>query len=136
MPNELPLNLLISWALFFAFFNVHMKHSSNFQGASQKMEVALMLSTLLGSLTFFGLLIYYFLNVSWYWPFVIFIFGGFVGVTVTKIFLSICNAIQEVILNDNEDDPSIGFLALTFISFLGWPLSSYWVFTVIDGIQT
>lgn len=132
MPNELPLDLLISWAMFYGFFNIHIKHQTSSHKRSEKLDLALMISILLASLTFLGLLIIYFIKVSWYWPFVIFIFGGVLGVILTKVFLSICNALQQVIITDgSEYDTSIGYVILIFSSFIIWPLSAYWFFSLL-----
>jgi len=132
MPNELSLDLLISWAIFYGFFNIHIKHQTSSYKISEKLDLALMISILLALTTSFGLLIFYFIKVSWYWPFVLFMFGGSLGVILTKVFLGICNALQQLIItNGSEYDTSIGYVILIFTSFIIWPLSAYWFFNIL-----
>ena len=103
----MPLPLIISWLLFFGFLNTHQRHAMHFQGASQGYLLALQASVILGSLVGLGLLVYYFTQVSWYWPLVLFIVGSLIG----GLFFGFLDA-------------KIGTLGMSLISFLGWPASA------------
>ena len=79
MPISMPLSLAIAWVLFFGFLNTHQRYANSFIGESQNFLLALLTSVLLGTLVGLGLLVYYFIHVSWYWPFVLFFLSSFVG---------------------------------------------------------
>ncbi|MBD3343041.1 MAG: hypothetical protein GF353_28345 [Candidatus Lokiarchaeota archaeon] len=118
MNSSMPLSLIISWLLFFGFLNTHQRHAKNFQGASRGYLLALQVSIFLGSLVGLGLLVYYFIQVSWYWPLVLFVVGSLIG----GFFFGFL-------------DIKIGTLGMSFISFLGWPASAIWIFFIIRGLQ-
>lgn len=107
MNSSMPLPIIISWLLFFGFLNTHQRHAKRFQGASQRYLLALQASLILGSLVGLGLLVYYFIQVSWYWPLVLFVVGSLIG----GLFFGFL-------------DVKIGTLVMSLISFLGWPASA------------
>ena len=117
MNSSMPLMLIISWILFFGFLNTHQRHTSHFQGASQGYLLALQASVILGSLIGLGLLVYYFVQVSWYWPLLLFVVGSLIG----GIFFGFLDA-------------KIGTLGMSLI-FLGWPASAIWTFFIIRGLH-
>jgi hypothetical protein len=118
MLSSLPIQLLIAWVLFFGFVNTHQRHARNFQGASQGFLLCLNASVILGSLVGLGLLIYYFIQVSWYWPLVLFAVGSLIG----GLFFGFL-------------DIKIGTLGISLVSFIGWPASAVWAFFIIKGLR-
>jgi len=118
MDSSIPLSLIISWILFFGFVNTHQRHAMRFQGASQGYLLALQASVVLGSLVGLSLLIYYFIQVSWYWPLVLFVVGSLIG----GLFFGFL-------------DGKIGVLGMSFVSFIGWPASAIWAFFIIRGLN-
>lgn len=118
MNSSIPLSLVISWVLFFGFVNTHQRHAMHFQGASQGYLLALQASFILGSLVGLGLLVYYFIQVSWYWPLVLFVVGSIIG----GLFFGFLEA-------------KIGTLGMSLISFIGWPASAVWAFSIIQGLH-
>jgi len=80
MTDSLPLSLIMSWVVFFGFVNTHQRHAHSFQGASQGYFLALQASVIIGSLVGLGLLCYYFMQVVWYWPIVLFLVGSLVDI--------------------------------------------------------
>ena len=79
MFSSLPISLIISWILFFGFLNTHQRHAAHFKGASKGYHIALQISVILGSLVGLGLLVYYFLQITWYWPIVLFVIGSLIS---------------------------------------------------------
>lgn len=118
MANSMPLSLIIAWVVFFGFVNTHQRHAMRFRGASQGYLLALQASVLLGSLVGLGLLGYYFMQVAWYWPLVLFMVGSLVG---GLLFWFI--------------DGKIGQLGMSMFAFIGWPASAVWAFLIIRGLH-
>lgn len=118
MNSSMPIPLIISWVFFFGFLNTHQRHAGHFQGASQGYLLALQASVILGCLVGLGLLVYYFIQVSWYWPLVLFIVGSLIG----GIFFGFLDA-------------KIGTFGMSLISFLGWPASAIWTLFIIRGLN-
>ncbi|MDZ7696039.1 MAG: hypothetical protein U5R49_03610 [Deltaproteobacteria bacterium] len=117
MNSSMPLPLIISWLLFFGFLNTHQRHARHFQGASQGYLLALQASVILGCLVGLGLLVYYFIQVSWYWPIVLLVVGSLVGGFLFGFL-----------------DVQIGTLGMSIIS-LGWPALAIWAFFIIRGLH-
>ncbi|MCY0855752.1 hypothetical protein [Cupriavidus sp. D39] len=85
-------------------------HLRNFRGRSQVFGFVLGLSALAGTLTGLAYLGYYGWTVAWWAPLVIFVIGllaSFTGVLVERI---------------------VGTLPLSLAAFLGWPVSTYFMF--------
>ena len=118
MGNSMPLSLVAAWVVFFGFVNTHQRHAMHFRGASQGYLLGLQASVLLGSLVGLGLLVYYFMQVAWYWPIVLFTVGSLVGGLLFGVL-----------------DVKIGQLAMSMIAFVGWPASAVWAFLIIHGIH-
>lgn len=116
IANSMPLSLIISWSLFFNFINTHQRHADRYQGASQAYFFALQVSFVIGCFVGLGLLIYYFMQVSWYWPLVLFLLGTISGVLFG--FLEV----------------KIGIVGLSLFSFIGWPASAIWTFLIIKDL--
>ncbi len=74
MAESIPISLIIAWIIFFGFLNTHQRHAKDFRGSSQNYLLTLNASVLLGRLVTIGLLVYYFMQVAWYWPIALFIF--------------------------------------------------------------
>ena len=118
MTDSLPPSLIISWVVFFGFVNTHQRHARSFRGASQGYLFALQASVLLGSLVGLGLLGYYFTQVAWYWPLVLFMVGSLVGGLLFGFL-----------------DGKIGQLGMSMFAFIGWPASAVWAFLIIRGLH-
>ena len=118
MNSSIPLSLIISWILFFGFLNTHQRHAIRFQGASKSYLLALWVSLILGILVGLGLLIYYLIQVPWYWPLVLFIVGSLISGFLFAFL-----------------DTSIGMLGMSFVSFIGWPVSAIWTFFIIRSLN-
>ncbi len=118
MGNSMPFMLVVAWFIFFGFVNTHQRHAMNFRGESQAYLLGLQASVLLGSLVGLGLLVYYFMQVAWYWPIVLFAVGSLVGGLLFGVL-----------------DVKIGQLAMSMIAFVGWPASAIWAFLIIHGIH-
>lgn len=70
MYDQLPLQLVLGWALLFAFFCAQHQHermikTSQIQATSSLLR-ALEISGVLAMVSMVGILIYYFINVRWY----------------------------------------------------------------------
>ena len=118
MANSMPLSLIIAWVVFFGFVTTHQRHAMRFRGASQGYLLALQASVLLGSLVGLGLLGYYFMQVAWYWPLVLFMVGSLVGGLLFGFL-----------------DGKIGQLGMSMFAFIGWPASAVWAFLIIRGLH-
>jgi hypothetical protein len=118
MPISMPLTLVIAWVLFFGFINTHQRHANSFKGESQSYLLALHASVLLGTLVGLGLLIYYFIQVAWYWPFALFFLGSLAGGILFGTL-----------------DAKINPLILSIVGFIAWPLAALWGFYVISNLQ-
>ena len=117
MPSSLPIDLIAAWVLIFGSVSTHQRHASNFRGASQSFAGVLQASTLIGTLAGLGLLIYYFFQVSWYWPLVLFALGGLLGGIVFGLL-----------------DVKISQPAMSILAFLSWPVGALWAFFIIRAI--
>ena len=118
MDNPMPWSLITAWVVFFGFVNTHQRHAMHFRGASQCYLLALQASVLLGSLVGLGLLGYYFTQVVWYWPIVLFVAGSLVGGLLFGVL-----------------DVKIGQLGMSMLAFVGWPASAVWAFLIIHGLH-
>jgi hypothetical protein len=114
MSHSLPWLLFLAWVFFSGFVDTHRRHAANFHGSSQGFLVALSASAILGWVVGFGLLIYYFVRVAWYWPLVLLVLGGTVGAFLFGIL-----------------DRLIGQLILSLFAFLGWPAAALWAFLIV-----
>jgi hypothetical protein len=117
MQASLPISLIIAWCVFLGFLQVHSQHYSKFKGTSQSFLQALSISLFLGVPIGFGLLIYYFVQVAWYWPLVL-------------LFISLIGAIFFGII-----EAAIGSLTVSLIGFVGWPAAAVWLFFIIRGLN-
>lgn len=118
MPSSLPFVLVVAWSLFFGFLSTHQRHASHFRGSSQGFFLALNLSVILGSLVGLGLFIYYFTQVTWYWPIALIIGGSIVG---GLLFGAL--------------DVLFGALTLSLLAFIGWPSAAAWAFLIVRGLE-
>jgi hypothetical protein len=114
----MPFVLIIAWVIFFGFVNTHQRHAMHFQGASRGYLLALQASVLLGSLVGLGILGYYFTQVAWYWPIVMFVAGSLVGGLLFGFL-----------------DIKVGQLGMSMLAFIGWPASAAWAFAIIHGLH-
>lgn len=116
MSSALPIELALAWTIFFGSVSTHQRHASNFHGASQGIAAALKLSTVLGALVGFTLLLYYFTRVSWYWPIILFAVG------------SIAGGLLFGLLDKVTPQPT-----LSLLSFFIWPAAAIWTFVILRG---
>jgi hypothetical protein len=114
----MPFALVLAWTLFFGFVNTHQRHAAGFRGASATFRLALQASVLLGSLVGLGLLIYYFTQVAWYWPVVVFLAGSLAGGLVFGLL-----------------DAKLGQLPISLLAFVGWPAAAVWTYFIINALQ-
>ncbi len=117
MPSSLPLELIAAWVLFFGSVSTHQRHASNFRGASQGFATALRASALIGTLVGLALLVYYFFQVNWYWPIVLFAVGSILGGIVFGLL-----------------DAKIAQPAMSLLAFLCWPAGALWALLIIRAI--
>lgn len=118
MDSSMPVSLIISWILFIGFISIHRRHAMHFEGAWKGFQKVLFTSVMLGKLVGLGLLVYYYIQVEWYWPLILFFFGSLVG--------GFLFAFLEV---------KIGTLVLSLFSFVGWPSSAVWAFLIIRDLH-
>jgi hypothetical protein len=90
----------------------------NFNGSSQGFHFALNISVLLGVITGIGLLIYYFIQVAWYWPLLLFLGGSLAGGILFGLL-----------------DKALGSLSMSIASFAGWPASAVWFYFTARALQ-
>lgn len=117
MPPSFPLTLVVAWILLFGFVNTHQRHASRFRGSSPHFQLALLASTVLGTLVAIGLLVFYFTRVAWYLPLALFAVGSILGAALFGIL-----------------DKTVGQLPLSLLGFIAWPASAVWAFYVIRAI--
>jgi len=118
MDDSMSVSLVAAWVTFFGFVNTHQRHAKNFRGASQSFLLSLHISVALGSLIGLGLLVYYFMQVAWYFPFALFAIGSVVGGVLFGLL-----------------DALIGQFAISMLAFVGWPAGAAWVFQSIHSIN-
>jgi hypothetical protein len=118
MADSLPLSLILAWVLFTGFVGTHRRHLSQFRGVSQNFRQVLVLSSTLGWLVGLSLLAYYYVQVTWFWPFVLAALGlilGGIGFGLLEGLLSV--------------------FSLSIIGFFGWPLSAWWALSIISELR-
>ena len=118
MAESIPISLIIAWIIFFGFLNTHQRHAKDFRGSSQNYLLTLNASVLLGRLVTIGLLVYYFMQVAWYWPIALFIFGSIAAGLLFSLL-----------------DVTIGQLVMSVLAFIGWPAAAVWAFFIISDIK-
>ena len=118
MLSEIPFFLIIAWIVFFGSVNTHQRHDRDFRGASQGYHLALKVSHILGTLVGLGLIIYYFMQVAWYWPFALFA----VGILLAGLLFGLLDRI-------------IGALGMSMLAFIAWPVAAVWAFIIIHGLK-
>lgn len=116
MPSSLPFMLLAFWALFFAFVVCHQNYSEHVQG---KLGNALGFSTALAVLVGIALLIYYFVQVSWYWPLILLLGGMLLGIITFNIL-----------------ERMLGKPNMILVSFIGWPVMAFFVFSAMRDLPS
>jgi len=118
MAESMPLSLIIAWIVFFGFLNTHQRHATRFRGESQGYLLALQVSTLLGSLVGLALLVYYFMQVAWYWPIILFVIASLIAGFGFGLL-----------------DAKIGQLGMSLMAFIGWPVAAIWVYFIIRNLK-
>ena len=119
LPGDaLPSSLIIAWSLFFGALNTHQRQLTRFSCATPGYHLALKASFGFGGLVGLGLLVYYFIQVAWYWPFVLFVIGSL----ASALFFSVL-------------DVTIGTIGMSLISFICWPASAVWAFLIVRSLH-
>lgn len=118
MPASMPFVLVIAWVVFFGFVNTHQRHAAQFRGESQTYRLVLRASVTIGSLVGLALMGYYFTQVAWYWPIVLFVVGSVVGGLLFGVL-----------------DIKIGLPGMSLLAFVGWPASAGWALIIIGGLR-
>ncbi|MEZ9233601.1 hypothetical protein AB4259_21280 [Vibrio amylolyticus] len=116
MFEYLTSGIIGGWLMFFSFIYTHIKHSDSFSGSSRKYEIALMFSTLFGSLTLFYLMFIFFQKAHWYSPILLFMLGGFFYEIVFRFII--------------RRDP----LVVSASAFLGWPIGAYFFYQAVEKL--
>lgn len=120
LPGDaLPSSLIIAWSLFFGALNTHQRQLTRSSDATLGYQLALKASFSFGGLVGLGLLVYYFIQVAWFWPFVLFMIGGL----ASALFFSTL-------------DVTIGTTGTSLISFICWPASAVWVFLIVSRLHS
>ncbi|MEQ1844440.1 MAG: hypothetical protein ABL983_02540 [Nitrospira sp.] len=65
-----------------------------------------------------GLLVYYFMQVAWYWPIVLFVAGSLAGGLLFGLL-----------------DVKMGQLGMSMLAFVGWPASAASAYLIIHDIH-
>lgn len=117
MSDSLPWSIFGATAIFIGFLNTHQRHVARFQGSSQLYLFALLVSVTLGTLVGLALFVYYFLAVGWFWTVILFFGGSLVAGILFGTFGNI-----------------LGLLAMSLISFLGWPIAALLMYFLIRDL--
>lgn len=115
--SSMPVSLIIATSLLFAFAHAQHEHSQNIQEGSRRYLSALIISSFFGYATLTGVCIYYFFQVAWYWPILLFFLSGAIGSVLLPIFGSFLEEFR-----------------FTMIAFIGWPASAAWAIYIIHGL--
>ena len=70
MNESLPWGLFFAYVVFYGLLFVHILHAGQFEGSSGVYLLALNSSVGIGHLVGLGLLVYYGIQTTWYWPFI------------------------------------------------------------------
>jgi hypothetical protein len=117
MTNSMPWMLVITWSFFFGFVNTHQRHLAHSKGSSRKYHLLFQISVVLGSIIGLSLLVYYFLNVAWYWSTILVVVGYLLAGVVFGVL-----------------DDIIGEVGINMLSFVGWPIFAEWTYLTINGM--
>jgi hypothetical protein len=85
---------------------------------ARRLFISLNLSVLLGCLVGLGLLIYYFFQVAWYWPAILFIVGSLIGGIAFGLL-----------------DATAGAFTVSLLAFIGWPACGVWFFFIARSLH-
>lgn len=113
MSASLPWHLLIAWILFIGFVNSHQRHAEHFKGSSSVFLLQLNVSALAGTLAGIGILVYYFVQVAWYWPIILLAAGMILAGLLFGLL-----------------DRLIGSLTVSITAFT-WPAVAIWIVYII-----
>jgi hypothetical protein len=108
--EEISINSAIAFSLLCVFMYYQMSHMKVLQKDKGAIYYLLWVSTMLGTLTGLGFLVYYGLTVAWHAPMVILMAG--VGVVFLGEFLE--KVVPPVIVS--------------YLGFIGWPICAYLMF--------
>lgn len=121
MPTSLPLSLVVSTVILFGFVGTHMRHISNYKGASEWYKLALNISSILGIITGLSLLIFYFIQVPWYWPLVLFVTQLIIGGLLFGVLDVLAGRL------------GVGML-MSLVGFVVWPSMAVWSFMIVNSL--
>lgn len=115
--GSMPIWLIVSTSLQFAFTHAQHLHSQNFRGSSRRYQVALIVSSFLGFIALTAAIVYYFFQVSWYWPIILFFLSGAIG---TLFLTALRSFLDEFIVS--------------MLAFIGWPVCTAWAIYIVHGL--
>lgn len=120
MPQQLPLSLLLAWAIFFCCAVGHFHHEQAIR-RSESMPTRLLraieVSQLLWLVAAIAILIYYFVVARWYWPFALAVGGSMVGALAAGLLFSV-----------------VGEEWVSTRGFIVWPISAAYAVVTIHGL--
>jgi len=123
MPSLLPLQLVCAWALLFGFLLAHGYHEKRMRAflspAPNALFRAVEISNLLGLLSMAGILIYFFIQSTWYWTITLGLGGSVAGAFLAGLCFTL-----------------IGEERLSKCAFVGLPLAALWAVSIIHNIAS
>ncbi|WP_193000680.1 hypothetical protein [Vibrio litoralis] len=117
MFEYLSLEAVGSWIVFFGYLYSHIQQSNNFQGSSRNYEIALMISSLVGSIALLYLLFNFYQHSNWYSPVILFSVGSFLSATIFALWERIC-----------------GTLVMSISAFIFWPAGAYFFYRASESL--
>lgn len=118
LPANMPFLLIVATTILIGFVNTHQRHWKYFNGASKNYELALSISTLLGLMAIFTMLVFYGYQTSWYLPVILFV--------ISSIFAGIFFGIL---------DATVGLLILSPVGFIAWPAAATCMYFIASGLR-
>ena len=121
MPDQLPFGLFLGWAALFAFVCAQYHHEQMIKAlrvsATSRLLKMVEVSSLLSLVAGVGILIYYFIQVRWYWVVVLAVLGSMTGALCAGLLFGI-----------------IGEEKLSKRAFIGWPIAAAYTISAISKI--
>ena len=114
MSDPISIQIILSSGLLWGSVINHQRQLKDFRGSSQSYLNALLFSTVMGTIIFLCLLIFYFTKVNWYYPFILFLIDTLLAITLFTLF-----------------DLIIGVFPMSLISWITWPIGAIWFYKAI-----
>jgi hypothetical protein len=122
MPDQLPLSLLLSWAVFFCCAVGHFHHEQAIRHSEltpTKLLRAVEISQLLWLGAAVAVLVYYFVVARWYWPFVLAVGGSMLGALIAGLLFRV-----------------VGEKWVSTRGFIIWPVAAAYTIFTIHGLRS